>query len=197
METIISLKPNMTEGDAVAQFEGRGVAAWARALRQGPLRSIALVHIPFRLFVVEISNYGRHQRRWLAQDAVTGKFDPYLFQGELPAEDLLCVPTRNRAPAALSWDESQQLLTDKVRRSVFGSGFFRVRDLEIHAKATLPEFHVPYWVGFSGLRDTPHVAVIDAVRRNFEGSRVCGFVCDWLRNQPRTENRKARHIALQ
>ena len=181
METISSLKPNVSCEDAVLQFLRQGVAARVRSVFRGPLRSVALVHIPFRLFRIEISNRGRRELRWLALDAVAGTFDPYAFDGEISPNSLVHVATRNCPPATVPSEETQRLITEKVRRLVFGSGFFRIRDLSIHARAVPLDFHVPYWVGFFGSGQAARFAVIDAVRRCFEGPKVRSFFYDWLR----------------
>ena len=181
METISSLRPNVSCEDAVLQFQRPGVAAQVRSLFRGPLRSVALVHIPFRLFRIEISNRGTRELRWLALDAVTGSFDPYSFEAEIAPGSLVCVATRNHPMATMSCEEAERVVIEKVRRLVFGSGFFRIRDLSIHTQAVPLDFHVPYWVGFFGSGQAARFAVIDAVRRCFEGPKVRSFFYEWLR----------------
>jgi hypothetical protein len=181
METISSLKPNVSREDAVLEFQRKGVTAQVRSRFRGPLRSVALVHIPFRLFRVHISNHGTHDLRWFALDAVTGTFDPYMFDAELVPESLVHVTTRNHPKVAMPREEAERLLTEKVRRLVFASGFFRIRDFSIQAQAVPLEFHVPYWIGFFGSGPVARFAVIDAVRRCFEGPKVRSFFYDWLR----------------
>src|ERR1051326_7884830 len=163
MQTIRSLNPNVSREQAIRLFEGRGLTKQLRLLRRGPLRSVALVHVPFRLFAVEIANRGTVDLTWLAQDAVKGNFDPYKFDGPIDGRMSL-VTTRNCILPSLSCDEVMERLKNKVRRTVFGSGFFRVRQLEIRAKLELAEFYVPYWVGFSGSSSNANLTVIDAVR---------------------------------
>lgn len=182
MQIILSLNPNVSHEQAIQLLEGRGLTRYLRSLRRGHLRSLALVHVPFRLFSIEIANRGSTDLVWLAQDTVTGSFDPYKFDG--PVDDRVSlVTTRNYILPSLSNDEVMERLKNKVRRTVFGHGFFRVRQLEIHAMPVLPEFYVPYWVGFSGSDSNANLAVIDAVRGVFEGAKVRKFLYEWLVNK--------------
>lgn len=182
MQTIRSLNPNVSREQAIQLFEARGLTRHLRSLRRGRLRSVALVHVPFRLFAVEIANRGTVDLAWLAQDAATGSFDPYKFDGPIDDQTSL-ITTRNYISLSFSCDEVMEKLKNKVRRTVFGRGFFRVRQLEIKAKLLLPEFYVPYWVGFSGSGSSANLAVIDAVRGVFEGAKVRRFLYEWLVNQ--------------
>ena len=114
-------------------------------------------------------------------DAVTGALDLYRF-AELPShDDLVVVETRNRVTPALDDDATRERVTEKVRRALYQTGFFRLRSLNIDAHATpLPDVHVPYWVGFFGGRDRVRLAVVDAVQRRSEGARVRDLVRGWL-----------------
>ena len=82
------------------------------------------------------------------------------------------------------------MLTTKVQRLLFVSGFFRLRDLEISAELVPGELCVPYWVGFWGRGARARFAVIDGVRRQVEGARVRGLLKTWL-TAVREESRSA------
>ena len=146
----------------------------------GPLRSVAAVYVPFRVYQVEVCNGGRHDTRVLAADAVTGTLDPYAL-ARLPREDeLVVVESANVLPACLDEHTGVTLLEGKLRRLVFQSGFFRVRDLALHARRLAPDVHVPYWLGFCGSGSRAHLRVLDAVRGQVEGARARSLFQDWL-----------------
>lgn len=182
METILSLRPNVTREDAVRQFQGHGVSGRVRSLINGPLQSLAETYVPFHLFRVEVRN-GEHpaQVLWLAVDAVTGALDPYSFDVELPQDQMVRVRTRNRTQPRLSVEQARALVLDKARRIVFGNGFFRLRSLNLQADIVPVEFHVPYWIGFFGRDGNAGLVVMDAVRRRIEGAKGRAFFRDWLR----------------
>jgi hypothetical protein len=178
MTAIVSLKTNVTEREAVDAFRG-GVAAlpWPFGRR---LRSVALVHVPFRLYRIEIANGTRLSEACLALDAVDGSLDPYRF--EVPPEDgaLVEVEARNRLEARLDPARSVALLEGKLRRMIFQTGFFRVRDLRFHAEGAPLDLHVPYWLGFYGETVEARLRVLDAVRRRFEGAKARALFEGWL-----------------
>jgi hypothetical protein len=53
-------------------------------------------------------------------------------------------------------------------------------NLAITATPLAEELFVPYWLGFRGSDRNARVAVIDAVRRKFEGAKVRRLVENWL-----------------
>jgi hypothetical protein len=172
-------------------LRGAGPSRVLRRVANGPLRRVAPLYVPFRAYAVNIRNGHRDDTQFFAVDAVTGALDLYRFS-ELPTpDDLVVVETRNRVAPALDDAATRDRVTEKVRRALYQTGFFRLRSLHIdpHAVA-LPDIHVPYWVGFfarsggpgppAGARDRVGLAVIDAVRRRSEGSRVRDLVRGWL-----------------
>jgi hypothetical protein len=180
MHCIDSLKSNVSRESAVAQMRGSGLARLLRWAAAGPLRMIADVYVPFRLFRVKINCGAGNQEKLLAMDAVSGNFDLYAFD-ELPGSDeLVRVSTTNRPAATLDEDRARELLVERLRRLVFRNGFFRVRDLRIEAEPLNIELHVPYWVGFSGFGERPHLTVMDGVRRRMEGGKIRRFLREWL-----------------
>jgi hypothetical protein len=181
MTQIYSLRPNVTGDEAAMLLQGRGISAVLSRVARGPLRRLAPWYVPFRAYAVNIRNGGRDNVQFFAVDAVSGALDLYRFN-ELPARDqLLIVETRNCAPVSLEANATHQAVTDKVRRALYQTGFFRLRSLSIDAQpAPLPDIHVPYWVGFFGAGEHARVAVVDAVRRRPEGARVRELVRRWL-----------------
>ena len=176
---ICSLKPNVTQEQAIAQFSSQGLTCLIRTLTSGPLRSVADLYLPFRLFRARISNRGKLEERMVAIDAVAGTLDLFQFD-HMPTEDeTIALETRNRPEATLPIGAAQEQLIAKLRRVAYGRGFFRLQDLEITAEA-VGELHIPYWIGFRGSERRANVAVIDAVRRRFEGAKMRRLVEAWL-----------------
>jgi hypothetical protein len=179
MPHIQSLRPNVTQAEAVEQFASAGATGLWRNLRHGPLRSVADFYIPFRLFHVNIQNRGDEEQRILALDAVSGLLDPFHFEQLPSAADKIDLDTRNVLPAQLEDGSAREMLISKVQRTLFSKGFFRIRDLSISARPA-GDVHIPYWVGFRGRNGRARIAVIDAVRRREEGMKVRDMVQHWL-----------------
>jgi hypothetical protein len=180
MARIYVLKPNVTQEEAMEMLSSRGISGPVKNFFLGELRSVADCYIPFRIFQVEVENRGQKSSHILGLDAVNGSLDPYHFD-HLPApNDLDLKETRNRLPAALSDEDAQRLIADKVRRLIFTQGFFRVRDFRIRAEVVAGEIYIPYWAGFRGRGSYMNVAVLDAVRRKMEGARVRQMLRQWL-----------------
>ena|SRR6266571_6287887 len=180
MARIRSLRPNVTRDEAMQQFSPGGAVDFARSLLFGPVRSVADVYIPFRLFQVEIINAGKREQEFLGLDAATGILDLYHFDQVPPASHVIVMETRNCPPARLEDTQATELLLAKFRRVLFSRGFFRLRSLEISAVPLPGEIHIPYWVGFRGYGNAARMEVIDAVRRRFEGAKVRRVLQEWL-----------------
>ncbi len=182
MVTIHSLKPSVTREEAAKKFSPGGLPGLARGLLVGPLRSIAEVYVPFRLYHVEIQNASHRQVRLFGLDAVCGALDLYSFDGLPGPSELVEVETANRPEPTLAESRAQEILLDKVRRLTFGTGFFRLSHFSIRAAPIAFDLHIPYWLGFFGGGERAHIAVIDAVRRCFEGGKAREFFRSWLAN---------------
>lgn len=154
----------------------------AARLTRGPVRSLAELYVPYRLFRVSIVSGGRAQGRILALDAVQGTLDLFEFPSVPDEDDLCAIQSRNVLPAALDLAQLQERVIAKVRRLVFAQGFFKVRDLEIKAEPIAAECCVPYWLCFRGTGETAHIAVLDAVRRKREGAKIRHMIETWLRS---------------
>ncbi len=182
MSRIRSLKPNVTREQAIRHFSEGMVNRAAGAIR-GPVRSLAELYIPYRLFQVKIRSGGREQNQTFALDAVRGVLDLYQFPAFTSDSDLLVIDTRNVLTAGLDPSQAEERLIGKVRRMIFTRGFFRVRDLKIEALPVPGEICVPYWVCFRGSRDRAHLAVLDGVRRRPEGAKVRRLIEEWLHSE--------------
>ncbi|MGH9566452.1 MAG: hypothetical protein ACRD4I_10735 [Candidatus Angelobacter sp.] len=180
MARIRALKPNVSQEEAVELLSPRGLSGMARNFASGPVRSVADFYIPFRIFQVEIRNAGEKSSHVFGLDAVNGSLDLYTWE-HLPAQnELFLLETRNRLPIMLPEEDGQRMVADKVRRLIFAQGFFRVRNFGIAAQPIAGEIHVPYWAAFRGHGIRAHIAVLDAVRRQMEGSRVRQMLRQWL-----------------
>jgi hypothetical protein len=180
MPVIRSLKPNVSQADAIRQFRGRGSSAIVRNLFFGGLRSVAELYIPFRLFRVRITNRGATEEKLMALDAVSGTLDLFQFDHIPDGSETISVETRNRPSGVLSDQVLMEQLLGKLRRVLYTRGFFRMRDLELSAVPMPDELHIPYWIGFRGSDDRVRLSVIDAVRRRPEGGKVRRLVEEWL-----------------
>ena len=179
MARIRSLRPNVNQEEAIERFSS-GLGAHLREAAFGPLRSVAEFYIPFQLFQVEILNRGKRDQRILGLDAVNGSLDLYHFE-QLPGpREVIYLETRNCVQALLDDAHARELVVAKVRRLLFSTGFFRVRDLRITAEPVPGEIHIPYWVGFRGRGVRARFAVMDAVRRQVEGAKVRHLLRSWL-----------------
>ncbi len=178
MSTIRSLRPNLSREQALERLRPAGLLG--RWLGRGPLRAIAEVYIPFRLYRVEIQNGGKSDRRLLALDSVAGELDLYGFDHVPETSETLEVETRNHPQPAMDAGRARERVAEKVRRLLFLTGFFRVRDLAVRVEPLDFEFHVPYWVGFYGRGPEARLAVVDAVRCSPEGAKVRALMQDWL-----------------
>jgi len=180
MTSIRSLRPNVTRDEAIQLFHATGPARLLRDLSWGPLRSVAEVYIPFHLFQVGIQNRGRAEQCLLGLDAVAGTLDLYQFQ-HLPTDpETVCLETRNCPAPRLPPERTSELVLAKLRRILYGRGFFRMRDLHLSAAPLPGELHIPYWLAFRGSGQGTHVVVLDAVRRRTEGAKVRRLIEAWL-----------------
>lgn len=180
MVAICTLKPNVTQAEAIEAFRAGGLAGLLRRLHTGSLRSVADVYVPFRLFRVQIWNGERCQSRWFALDAVSGALDLYEFERIPDSSEMVRVETRNRLEPTLEEVRARQLLTDKLRRLIFQRGFLRIRDLQIRPQPVRLDIHVPYWIGFYGAGESIRLRVLNAVRRRFEGAKARTLFETWL-----------------
>lgn len=177
---IRSLRPNVTQEEAIRLFQPSGLTRLARTVLSGPLRSVAEAYIPFYLFRVTIVNRGRTENSVLGLDAVRGSLDPYRFDHAPTESETVRLETRNSLPAGLPANQAGELLVAKVRRLLYGKGFFRLHAMEITAEPLEDELHIPYWLGFSGAGNRARLKVLDGVRRRTEGGKVRSIFEAWL-----------------
>jgi hypothetical protein len=174
---IRTLKPNVTQEEAVRAFSGTGVSALFWRMRSGPLRRIADAYVPYFLYRVK---YTGAPARLFAIDAVDGSLDLFQFPRIPEERELLALDARNRLLAALAEERAAELLRDKVLRVIFQQGFFKIRDARLEITLVRCELHLPYWLGFHERDGAVRCRVMDAVRRKMEGAKACAFFEQWL-----------------
>ena len=175
--SIQTLKPNVTQEEALRAFSARGLSALYWRMRSGPLRRIAKVYVPYFLYRVK---FGPVQSRLFAIDAVDGSLDLFEFPRVQGDQELLAADGRNRLKAVLTKELAAELLHEKVLRVVFQQGFFKVREPRFEMVPESCELHLPYWLGFYEREGAVHCLVMDAVRRRIEGAKASAFFEQWL-----------------
>ena len=176
---IQTLKPNVTQQEALRTFSSVGPSALYWRMRSGPLRRIADVYVPYWLYRVQY-NLGRAAHATLfAIDAVNGSLDLFTFPRIPDGNQLVSIHTRNRVSPALPQPAAEALLRQKVLRVIFQQGFFKVRDLQLEIALLPLELHVPYWLGFYG-NTAARCRVLNAVRRRIEGAKASALFESWL-----------------
>jgi hypothetical protein len=144
------------------------------------LRSIAEIYVPFRLYRVGIESGALQEEKYLALDAIRGNLDLFGFPSIPEPGDIIEVSTRNHLEPELDLVTSGAIVTERVRRLVYTRGFFRIRDLKLHATHVPPDFHIPYWIGFRGRGEKADLIVMDAVRGHLEGLKLRSLIAEWL-----------------
>ena|ERR1700730_725179 len=176
---IQTLKPNVTQQEAMRTFSSAGPSSLYWRLRSGPLRRIADVYVPYWLYRVRY-NMGRAAHSTLfAIDAVNGSLDLFTFPRMPGATDLVSIYTRNCVAPSLQQSAADGLLRQKVLRVIFQQGFFKVRDLNLEITPEPLDLHIPYWLGFYG-HAAARCRVLNAVRRRMEGAKASALFETWL-----------------
>ena len=178
--TIRSLKPNVTQQEALRVFASGGLGALYWRMRSGPLRGVAEAYVPYHLYRVHFQMGGARHERLFALDAVDGSLDLFEFPRVPEESQFVFLETRNRFRDGLEGAHSKSLLREKVLRVVFQQGFFRLREPKLEFTRLPLELHMPYWLGFYGADSAVRCRVMDAVRRRIEGAKATAFFEHWL-----------------
>ena len=177
---IRTLKPNVTQEEAVRTFSALGLSSLYWRMRIGPLQKIAGAYVPFRFYRVRYDLGRTPHTRLFALDAVDGSLDLFGFPRIPEESELLSIDGRNHLAPALPEDRAVELLREKVLRIVFQQGFFKLRHLRLDITREPSEIYLPYWLGFYGGGETVRCRVMDAVRRRIEGAKASAFFEQWL-----------------
>jgi hypothetical protein len=176
---IQTLKPNVTQQEALRTFSGAGISTLYWRIRSGPLRRIADVYVPYWLYLVQYNMGRAAHSAFFAIDAVNGSLDLFTFPRIPGAADLVSIHTRNYVVPSLQPSGAEALLRQKVLRVIFQQGFFKVRGLNLEIERNPIQLHVPYWLGFYG-HGAARCRVLNAVRRRMEGAKASALFESWL-----------------
>ncbi len=180
VSAIRTLKPNVTQEEAVRTFRSGVFSAAYWRIRSGPLQRIADAYVPFWVYRVRYEIGRARKTRFFALDAVHGALDLFEFP-RVPADnELVTIETRNQLMPRLQPDAAEELLRMKVLRVLFQQGFFKLRALKVEIERIPVELHLPYWLAFYGSNGTAKCRVMDAVRRRIEGAKASSFFEEWL-----------------
>ena len=177
---IRSLKPNVTQDEALRTFRATGLSSLLWRMRTGPLQRIAEAYVPFRLYRVRYAMNREKVQRIFAMDGVDGSLDLFEFQVVPEESQFVGVESRNCLPGLLNEDRARQILRDKVLRIVFQQGFFKLRDASLEIEELSANIYLPYWLGFYGENNSLRCRVMDAVRRRVEGAKASALFEQWL-----------------
>jgi hypothetical protein len=174
------LKANVSRSEAERAFAPAGVSRALGIQKLRPLRSVAELYVPFRAYKVSIRRGKTLDRRWMAIDLISGQLDPFSFESLPSVSEMEIVTSRNRPEVTVDDAAARTILTTKIHRVLFQSGFFRMKNLEIQFEPASVEFHMPYWIGFFGAGETASIKILDATRRVMEGGKFRSFIYEWL-----------------
>jgi hypothetical protein len=177
---IQTLRPNVSQNEAVKAFSARGVFSLYWQISRGPLQRIADAYVPFGLYRVQYNMGKALQTRLFAMDAVDGSLDLFEFPEVPGTGELLAIETRNSLPPSLTDARAEELLREKVWRVIFQQGFFKIREPKLEIAREGVELHLPYWLGLYGGKNGVRCRVMDAVRRRMEGAKASTFFEEWL-----------------
>src|ERR1700738_4863737 len=146
--SIVALRPNGTQKDAVREFSNRGLSSMYWRMTAGRLQRIAEAYVPYQFYEVSYVMARAPQTRLFAMDAVDGSLDLFEFP-QLPSQQqLVTMDTSNRVEASLSAGAADELLREKALRVIFQQGFFKVREASLNFSRRPDIVHLPYWLGF-------------------------------------------------
>jgi hypothetical protein len=177
---IRTLRPNVTQDEAVHTFSALGLSALYWRMRSGPLQKIAGAYVPFRFYRIRYELGRTTYTRLFALDVVDGSLDLFEFPRIPEERELLSIDSRNCLAPALPEERAVGLLRERVLRIVFQQGFFKLRELRLDITREPCEIYLPYWLGFYGDERTVRCRVLDAVRRRIEGAKASAFFEQWL-----------------
>ncbi|HEY2351153.1 MAG TPA: hypothetical protein VGH83_01500 [Candidatus Acidoferrum sp.] len=178
--SIVALRPNVTQADALREFSRRGLSGLYWRVTAGSLQRVADAYVPYQFYEVNYVMARAPHTRLFAMDAVDGSLDLFEFP-QLPCcQHLLQVDTRNRIPPSLAQTAADDLLRDKALRVIFQQGFFKVRETSLQFSRQPDLVYLPYWLGFYAQGEIVRCRVLDAVRRRIEGAKASAFFEQWL-----------------
>jgi hypothetical protein len=178
-QSIATLRSHISRDQAIRTFTV-GPGGWSRRAVLGPLRSIADVYVPFRIYRIHISNGRRRQTTVVGLDAITGALDLYWFSAVPSDPDITQVHTSNHVPVVLDESAARTIVESRIQRLAFRrAGFFGIRQFRVEVECA-GELHVPYWIALFGRAETARLIVMDAVGGALEGAKIRRLLYQWL-----------------
>jgi hypothetical protein len=178
--SIVALRPNVTQEDAVREFSNRGLSSMYWRMTAGRLQRIAEAYVPYQFYEVSYVMARAPHKRLLAIDAVDGSLDLFEFPRLPCGPQLFTMESGNRLEPSLSACEADELLREKALRVIFQQGFFKVREASMNFVRQPEIVYLPYWLGFYSSGEVVRCRVMDALRRRLEGAKACAFFEQWL-----------------
>jgi hypothetical protein len=180
LSSIVALRPNVTQAEAIREFSKMGLASMLWRVRAGSLQRIANAYVPYQFYEVSYVMGRAPHSRLFAMDAVDGSLDLFEFPRIPSGNQLMTVDSRNRMDPALAPGVADELLREKALRLIFQQGFFKVRQDTVKFSRIPEVIHLPYWLGFYAHREIVRCRVMDAMRRRIEGAKASAFFQQWL-----------------
>ncbi|HZU34039.1 MAG TPA: hypothetical protein VFB79_23205 [Candidatus Angelobacter sp.] len=180
------LQSVVSREQAMRKLSPPGAAGFFRHLTTGKLMGMAEIYIPYRLSKILVEDRGEWITRFLAVDLVAGRLDPLELTKQTLQDQSINIETRNHLPVMLSDPEAHSVTLAKTRKLLFSTGLFRLSQPSLFIETVVPEFYVPYWIGFLGQENNVKILAINATRSTLEGSKVAECIQSWLadRNNP-------------
>jgi hypothetical protein len=182
--TICSLRHETDATIALRKLASPAIGGLLQRWWSGPLRGVAEIYIPYRLYRVSVEDRRSRRVQHYALDSASGTLDPYQFAALPESQEWTEVEAPNCHPVKVEERRTRELAIETVRRRVFSRGFYRMTAPRFTAELIHPEFYLPYWVGFYGDDRNLSLKVMNAIRQTMEGSRVCHLLKTWLMERP-------------
>jgi hypothetical protein len=172
--SIISLKPNLTRLQSIAMFNTA-----LRRLRHGELCMVLDFYMPYYFFQLSWDDGRTKTDTLMALDAMTGKLDPYRFDGVPGENERMKLDTALHIEQRLGENEASRIIKEWITRQILMRGFFKLTRWTV-TNRLVDSFYLPYWIGVYQRGDRAHIEVISALRGQFEGTKIHELVEDWF-----------------
>jgi hypothetical protein len=182
--TICSLRHEADPTIALRKLASPDIGGLLQRWWSGPLRGVAEIYIPYRLYTVSFEDRRFRRVQHHALDSASGTLDPYQFAALPESQEWTEVEAPNCHPVKVEERRTRELAIETVRRRLFSRGFYRLTAPRFTAELIHPEFYLPYWVGFYGDDRNLSLKVVNALRQTMEGGKVCHLLKAWLMERP-------------
>lgn len=177
---IAALRGNVSEAGALRAFRNFGIEGiYWRALR-GPLQRLALVHVPFSIYMVQYHSGNGRKGKTLGVETAEGLLDLMEFDAAAVSRQFEPIETRNCLEPMLGEAQAAELLRERALRlgmqqKLLSGGRPRMEIARLHEAV-----YMPYWLGFYDSSAKVKIRVLDAVRGRIEGGKATALFENWL-----------------